>query len=64
MKTKEDADKEEVDPNVFRKYAEAQQRLKGAVQSAIETEDIPPQYIDGIKGYFDKLEKAAPSPKK
>ena len=64
MKTKEYADKEEVDPNEFRKYAEAQQRLKGAVQSAIETEDIPPQYIDGIKGYFDKLEKADPSPKK
>ena len=64
MKTKEYAENEEVDPNEYRKYAEAQQRLKGAVQSAIETEDIPPQYVDGIKGYFDKLEKADPTPKK
>jgi hypothetical protein len=35
--------------------------LKDGVQSAIENEEIPPGYVDGIKEYFDKIEDVDPA---
>jgi len=42
----------------FRDYKSLVQSVKQGAMEAMNTEQIPPGYHDGIKGYFDKLEKA------
>ncbi len=43
-------------------YREAINRLQDGVSEAILTEQIPPGYHDGIKGYFKGIIEAAPPP--
>lgn len=56
MKTKEAATEKDFDPEELRKYESTVTEIKSGVQAAIENEQIPPGYVDGIKGYFDNLE--------
>lgn len=63
IKTKEYASEKDFDPNEHREYKESVTAIKSGVQAAIEAEQVPPGYVDGIKGYFDKLDAAAPSTK-
>ena len=37
-------------------YLSAINRVKQGVSEAIETEQVPPGYHDGIKNYFDKID--------
>ncbi|GAB5442607.1 MAG: hypothetical protein Fues2KO_29560 [Fuerstiella sp.] len=60
IKTKEYADRDEIDPDELQQIRQQIDSLKSSVQSAIETEEVPPGYVDGIKGYFDKLESVDP----
>lgn len=60
IKTKEAATEKDFDPEELKKYESTITEIKSGVQAAIENEQIPPGYVDGIKGYFDNLE--APSP--
>ncbi|MEZ6124400.1 MAG: hypothetical protein R3C49_14675 [Planctomycetaceae bacterium] len=60
IKTKEYAEEKDFDPEKMREYQKSISDLKSSVQSAIDTEEIPPGYVDGIKGYFDKIEKIDP----
>jgi len=60
IKTKEHADETDFDPDTLREYQSSVSSLKESVQSAIENEEIPPGYTDGIKSYFDKLEAVDP----
>lgn len=60
IKTKEYAEEKDFDPEKMRQYEQSVGKLKSSVQSAIDTEEIPPGYVDGIKGYFDKIEKVDP----
>lgn len=60
IKTKEYADEKDFDPENMRQYQQSVGKLKSSVQSAIDTEEIPPGYVDGIKGYFDKIENVDP----
>ncbi|MEZ6058966.1 MAG: hypothetical protein R3C19_01240 [Planctomycetaceae bacterium] len=60
IKTKEYAEETDFDPDALRKYQEGVQSLKDGVQAAIENEEIPPGYVDGIKSYFDKIESVDP----
>lgn len=60
IKTKEYATEKDFDPEQARKYKDTVTDLKSSVQSAIETEEVPPGYIKGIKGYFDKIEAVDP----
>lgn len=43
-----------------KQYQSSLNKVKQGVSEAILQEQIPPGYIDGIKSYFDTLEKAAP----
>lgn len=43
-----------------KQYEKQLGKVKQGVSEAILQEQIPPGYIDGIKSYFDTLEKAAP----
>jgi len=63
IKTKEAATEKDFDPEELKKYESTVREIKSGVQAAIENEEIPPGYVDGIKGYFDNLD-AADSPKK
>jgi hypothetical protein len=60
IKTKEYAEEKDFDPENMREYQKSVGKLKSSVQSAIDTEEIPPGYVDGIKGYFDKIENVDP----
>lgn len=60
IKTKEYAEEKDFDPETIRDYRQGISDLKSSVQSAIESEEIPPGYIEGIKGYFDKIEDVDP----
>ncbi|MEZ6040933.1 MAG: hypothetical protein R3C20_10530 [Planctomycetaceae bacterium] len=59
IKTKEYASEKDFDPNELRQYKESVSNIKSGVQAAIESEQVPPGYVDGIKGYFDKLDSPA-----
>lgn len=61
IKTKEHAEETDFDPDAMRKYQAGVDSLKESVQSAIENEEIPPGYQDGIKKYFDKIEDIDPA---
>jgi hypothetical protein len=61
IKTKEHAEETDFDPDALRKYRTSVSSLKDGVQSAIENEEIPPGYVDGIKEYFDKIEDVDPA---
>lgn len=54
MQQKGEAEKGEV----VRDYKALLQTVKQGAMEALNTEQIPPGYHDGIKGYFDALEKA------
>jgi tetratricopeptide (TPR) repeat protein len=60
IKTREAATQKDFDPEELRKYENSVQEIKSGVQAAIEAEDIPPGYVDGIKQYFDKLDGSQP----
>ena len=60
IKTKEYAEELDFDPEKMRQYEKSISSLKSSVQSAIDSEEIPPGYVDGIKGYFDKIEDVDP----
>ena len=60
IKTREAATQKDFDPDELRKYENSVQEIKSGVQAAIEAEDIPPGYVDGIKQYFDKLDGSQP----
>ncbi|MDG2131172.1 MAG: hypothetical protein P8K08_24455 [Fuerstiella sp.] len=60
IKTKEYAEELDFDPEKIRQYQKSVKSLKSSVQSAIDSEEIPPGYVDGIKGYFDKIEDVDP----
>ena len=63
IKTKEAATEKDFDPEELKKYESTVSEIKSGVQAAIENEQIPPGYVDGIKSYFDNLD-SADSPKK
>jgi hypothetical protein len=54
MQQKGEAEKGEV----VRDYKQLLQTVKQGAMEALNTEQIPPGYHEGIKGYFDALEKA------
>lgn len=56
IKTKEAATEKDFDPEELKKYESTVTEIKAGVQAAIENEQIPPGYVDGIKNYFDNLE--------
>ena len=58
IKTKEAATEKDFDPEELKKYESTVSEIKSGVQAAIENEQIPPGYVDGIKGYFDNLDSA------
>ncbi len=60
IKTKEAATERDFDPEELKKYESTVTEIKSGVQAAIENEQIPPGYVDGIKSYFDNLETPAP----
>ena len=60
IKTKEYAEETDFDPDSLRQYQDGVRSLKEGVQAAIENEEIPPGYVDGIKSYFDKIESVDP----
>ncbi len=60
IKTKEHAEETDFDPDALRQYQASIDSLKDGVQSAIENEEIPPGYVDSIKGYFDRIEDVDP----
>ncbi len=55
IRTREDATEKDFDPEELRQYQNSVQAVKSGVQAAIESEQIPPGYVEGIRGYFDKL---------
>ena len=59
IKTKEYADELDFDPTKMREYQDSISNLKSGVQSAIDSEEIPPGYVEGTKGYSDKIDKVA-----
>jgi hypothetical protein len=59
IKTKEAATEKDFDPEELKKYESTVTEIKAGVQAAIENEQIPPGYVDGIKNYFDNLEAPA-----
>jgi len=61
IKTKEYAEEKDFDPEKMREYQKSISDLKSSVQSAIDTEEIPPGYVESIKGYFDKIEVVDPN---
>ena len=60
IKSKEYATDRDFDESELRNYKESVNAIKTGVQAAIESEQVPPGYVDGIKGYFDKLENVDP----
>ncbi|MEJ7594972.1 MAG: hypothetical protein WKF77_25885 [Planctomycetaceae bacterium] len=58
IKTKEAATEKDFDPEELKKYESTVTEIKSGVQAAIENEQIPPGYVDGIKSYFDNLDSA------
>jgi len=58
IKTKEAATEKDFDPEELKKYESTVSEIKSGVQAAIENEQIPPGYVDGIKSYFDNLDSA------
>lgn len=56
IKTREAATEKDFDPEELKKYESTVSEIKSGVQAAIENEQIPPGYVDGIKGYFDNLD--------
>ena len=59
IKTKEAATEKDFDPEELKQYESTITEIKAGVQAAIENEQIPPGYVDGIKNYFDNLETPA-----
>ena len=59
IKTKEAATEKDFDPEDLKKYESTVSEIKSGVQAAIENEQIPPGYVDGIKSYFDNLDSPA-----
>ena len=62
IRTREAATQKDFNPEDLRKYESSVREIKSGVQAAIEAEDIPPGYVDGIRQYFDKLEPSAAQP--
>ncbi len=63
IKTREAATEKDFDPEDLKKYESSVTEIKAGVQAAIEAEQIPPGYVDGIKSYFDSIDaSAAPAP--
>jgi tetratricopeptide (TPR) repeat protein len=60
IKTKEYATDRDFDESELRQYQDNVTAIKTGVQAAIESEQVPPGYVEGIKGYFDKLENVDP----
>ncbi len=58
IRTREAATEKDFDPEELRKYRNSVSEIRTGVQAAIEAEEIPPGYVDGIKQYFDTLEPA------
>ena len=56
IKTREAATEKDFDPEELKKYESSVTEIKAGVQAAIENEQIPPGYVDGIKSYFDSIE--------
>lgn len=63
IKTKEAATEKDFDPEELKKYESTVSEIKSGVQAAIENEQIPPGYVEGIKSYFDNLDSADATPK-
>ncbi len=59
IRTREAATEKDFDPEELRKYQNSVTEVRSGVQAAIEAEEIPPGYVDGIKQYFDSLQPAA-----
>ncbi len=59
IKSREYASEKDFDPNELRQYENSVQEIKSGVQAAIEGEQVPPGYVDGIKAYFDKLDNSS-----
>lgn len=62
IKTREAATEKDFDPEELKKYESTVTEIKAGVQAAIENEQIPPGYVDGIKSYFDNLESVDAAP--
>lgn len=60
IKSKDYAQEKDFDPEKMREYQNTVSALKSSVQSAIDSEEIPPGYVESIKGYFDKIEAVDP----
>ncbi|MFM7057005.1 MAG: hypothetical protein ACKO2P_08795 [Planctomycetota bacterium] len=56
IRTREAATEKDFDPEELRKYRNSVSEIRSGVQAAIEAEEIPPGYVDGIKQYFDALQ--------
>jgi hypothetical protein len=61
IKTKEYATEKDFNPEDLRQYEESVSAIKSGVQAAIEGEQVPPGYVDGIKGYFDRIDATRPA---
>lgn len=61
IKTREMATEKDFDPEDMKKYESTVTEIKAGVQAAIEAEQIPPGYVDGIKSYFDSIDASAPT---
>jgi hypothetical protein len=62
IKTKEAATEKDFDPEELKKYESTVTEIKAGVQAAIEAEQIPPGYVDGIKSYFDTINPSVTPP--
>jgi len=62
IRTRESATEKDFDPEELRKYQNSVSEIRSGVQAAIEAEEIPPGYVDGIKEYFNSLQPSADSP--
>jgi tetratricopeptide (TPR) repeat protein len=56
IKTREAATEKDFDEKDLETYERTVTEIRQGVQAAIENEQIPPGYVDGIKSYFDNLE--------
>ena len=59
IRTREAATEKDFDPEELRKYQNSVTEIRSGVQAAIESEEIPPGYVDGIKEYFNSLQAPA-----
>jgi tetratricopeptide (TPR) repeat protein len=62
IRTREAATEKDFDPEELRNYQNSVSEVRNGVQAAIEAEEIPPGYVDGIRQYFDSLESAPTAP--